>query len=207
MTWTDQVRGTPIIVAAGGGIGEPVEHWRKVWPRALFALFEPLPACFRELERRFCNDPRVVLSTRALSDREGPATFYQSRTPMASSLLPFNTGCPAYYPEWATAGAITVQTTTLDGWAKEQGIVDHIGFVELDLQGGELAALRGAEGLLRAKAIDALMVEVFHTDLYQGCPMAEEVVAYMAGLGYLGIEETSQEGSQFADILFVGGDR
>lgn len=204
MAWTDSVRGSPIIVAAGGGLGEPVHHWRKVWPRALFALFEPGPASFKELERSFCSDPRVVLSSRALSDREGPATLYLSRTPMASSLLPFNTACADYYPEWATVEAIPVQTVTLDGWAQEQGI-DHIGFVELDLQGGELAALRGAEGLLRARAIDALMVEVFHTELYQGCPMAEEVRAYMAGLSYRAVEEKSQEGSRFADILFVGG--
>lgn len=205
MNWTQYVSGWPLrIVAAGGGIGEPVSHWRQTWPNALFALFEPVPSCFEELQRRFTGDPRIHLSNKALSDRIGQATFYLSNTPMASSLLPFNTNCPDYYPEWATASVLPVQTTTLDKWA-ETWSIDHIGFVELDLQGGELAALRGAKGLLRAKAIDVLMVEVFHTDLYQGVPMADEVVDYMAVLGYRALEETSQEGSQFGDIIFVRG--
>lgn len=194
----------PVVVAAGGGLGEPVSHWRRTWPDATFMLFEPHPDYCEALRSRFADDLNVIVSGEALSDRTGRATFYVSRTPMASSLLPFNENCPAYYPDWATVKRVLVQTITLDDWARRMS-VPRIAFVELDLQGGELAALRGAEGLLQAGAIDALLVEVFHTDLYRGAPLAGEVREYMAGLGYVAVEEKSQEGSQFADILFRRG--
>lgn len=49
--------------------------------------------------------------------------------------------------------------------------------VKLDLQGYELAALRGAEGLLGA--VDVLLVEVAFRPMYEGQPLADEVRAWL----------------------------
>jgi len=80
----------------------------------------------------------------------------------------------------------------------------RIGFVELDAQGGELNALRGARGLLSRKAIDALMIEVFWAEVYKGASRAQEVFEFMADMGYVSLGQTPQR--PWADNVKRWGD-
>ncbi len=202
--WTDAVT-TMVVIAAGGGQGYPVERWRRYWPDATYHLFEVAPQFVTALYRRLGSDPQVRIVAKALSDKEGPLDFYLNAVPMTSSRLPFNRDSWAFYPEWGKETKVQVEAITLDGYCAANGII-RIGLLELDVQGGELAVLRGAEGLLRRKAIDALMVEVFYTDLYQNVPMASEVVDYLTGMGYR-LVESGGECKHMADLVFVRGER
>lgn len=202
VTWTDAVK-APLIIAAGGGQGYPVERWRGYWPNAAYHLFEVAPQFVATLTQRFGADPKVRITAKALSDTEGPLDFYLNAVAMTSSRLPFNRDSWAFYPQWGGETKTRVEGITLDGYCAANGI-DRIGLLELDVQGGELAVLRGAEKLLRRGAIDALMVEVFYTDLYQNVPLAAEVVGYLTGLGYR-LAESSGECEHMADLVFIRG--
>ena len=178
--WFSVVR-APVIVLAGAAHGNNVERYRQRWSRSRYLLFEPSPG-YHPLLARFANDPLVTVTHKALSNERGAATFYVNNLLRTSSLYPVNRE-DAYGISLAEREQITVETETLDLFCAEQGI-DRIGFIELDAQGGELNALRGAQGLLERKAIECLMVEAFYTDVYQGIPLAAELHEFMTEMGY-----------------------
>lgn len=72
---------------------------------------------------------------------------------------------------------LTVGTTTLD----KEDLVD-VGFVKIDVEGYELAVLRGARGLIeRERPVLMVEIEQRHLDM----PMSE-VFRYVEGMGYEG---------------------
>jgi FkbM family methyltransferase len=200
--WARAVK-TPVVVVAGAGQGYPVERWRGCWPGAAYHLFEVVPGYLAQLWKRYGGDPRVSITARALSDASGPLEFYLNDLPYTSGRYPFNRQSWAFAPQWGGETRGQVVSITLDGYCAERGI-ERIGFMELDVQGGELAALKGAAGLLTAGRIEALMVEVFYTDLYHGAPLADEVEGYLAALGYVAVGSDG-ECEHMRDITFVRG--
>ena len=178
--WFSVVR-APVIVLAGAAHGNNVERYRRRWPRSRYLLFEPSPGYHPQLAR-FANDPLVTVIHKALSNERGEATFHVNNLLRTSSLYPVNP-LDRYGVGLAEKEQITVETETLDDFCSEQEI-DRIGFIELDAQGGELNALRGAQGLLKRKAIEVLMIEAFYTEVYQGVPLAAELHRFMLDVGY-----------------------
>jgi hypothetical protein len=54
----------------------------------------------------------------------------------------------------------------------------------MDIQGGELGALRGARGLLERGAIRVIFTEAMFVPHYEGAPLYHDLAAYLAGFGY-----------------------
>jgi FkbM family methyltransferase len=119
--------------------------------------FEPTPVfeTLRHNVRRNGFESRVILNNCAVGASEGVAKFgvckpgyelFTSRgVPLADDC---STGESAEYP-----------MTTLDAYARKAGL-DHIDFLKVDVEGGEVDVFRGASGLLRAGAVDCILFEV-----------------------------------------------
>lgn len=92
----------------------------------------------------------IELHHYALSDKEGSATFYPGNG--MGSLVASR---PSWMPE-LQKGPITVQTRMLDNVLDEEHIRDvHI--IKMDVEGGDLLVLRGAEHTLKSKNVRLLM--------------------------------------------------
>jgi FkbM family methyltransferase len=97
----------------------------------------------------------------------------------SSSLFSFGTHT-ARYPEIQNVSKINVITTTLDLLMAEELPID---FINLDIQGAELRALRGfTEGLKNVKWI---YTEVNSQHLYQGCSLVDEIDDFLQPYGFL----------------------
>lgn len=73
----------------------------------------------------------------------------------------FNTGCNSLKPpdvQHATS-KVTIRVRTLDNWLTEERI-KQVDFIKLDVEGGELDALRGAEQTLQTKPRPVIMCEM-----------------------------------------------
>ncbi|BCS31752.1 hypothetical protein TBR22_A09560 [Luteitalea sp. TBR-22] len=79
--------------------------------------------------------------------------------------------------------AIDVQATTLDAWAEQAGVRDVL-LLSLSLEGGELDALRGADGLLRTGRITVVRTAVALRPVYHDQPVYADVDAWLASRGY-----------------------
>jgi FkbM family methyltransferase len=85
---------------------------------------------------------------------------------------------------WDVTGQTTVRAVTLDRYAADAGIdPDRLGFVKVDVEGAELAALRGMRATLGATRA-AVLVEYMPWRLEHAGEDPAELPALMASLGF-----------------------
>jgi FkbM family methyltransferase len=167
-------RGLDVTSAVDGGAasGDWTRAFKKVFPACNILCVEPLPerqGALADLARSLAN---IQIAAVALG--EAPGTTRLNAHGDQSSLLPDGSGNPF-------GTAITVQIETLDS------LIARLGFptpdlVKLDLQGGELACLRGAENTLKRAA--AVILECSFLEVYRGAPLIAEVFAFMSARGF-----------------------
>jgi FkbM family methyltransferase len=121
----------------------------------------------------------------ALSNTEGKATLYVTKYPGCSSLYPPS---EEYIKRFSgnselieLESTLDLSTTTLEKFCKAEGIKE-IDFLHLDVQGGELNVLQGADGILNNSVL-GLMTEVEFTEIYAGQPLFSDVDVYLRKQG------------------------
>jgi FkbM family methyltransferase len=199
----------PIILEAGAFDGAHSELLGQSWPKGTIYAFEPAPDRYLELVKRIKCKRNIYPYPFALSDKAGLATFYLSHndydlshTSMSSSLLPPKEHL-AYAPEVLFDKQIQVFCTTIDEWAEAIGL-DHVDFMWLDMQGGELAALKSSPKIL--KTVKVISTEVESVEAYEGQPLLYEVKSWLESQGFTMIAGTvdfKKTPNWFADLLFV----
>ncbi len=191
----------PIILEAGGHIGEDTERMAQFWPGGIIHTFEPSPTSYAALEKKTGSLCNVFRYQYALTDYIGTADFYLSPdNPGASSILP-----PA---DWFTLYTfekepITVNCTTIDEWAAKQN-VDHIDFMWLDMEGNELKALLASPKLL--KTVKVIYIELNNKEFRTGTPHYSTVKRWLESQGFKSHGETRayHKGEWWqSDVLFV----
>ena len=145
--------------------------------------FEPLSTAFALLASASADDPNWECVQLALGATMGEATLNVARNLASSSFLPMDSGLPEAEPRLAYVGTEECSLSTLDVLAPDLFQPEERLYLKLDVQGFELEVLRGAEATLaRVLALD---VELSQTLLYQGAPLMDEVVAYLAERDYV----------------------
>ena len=140
-------------------------------PDVSFHLFEPIPrlvTCIERTKARY-PDMRMILNACAISDFDGETSF---------DVADEQTGRSHIDPD----GALKTPVTQLDTYIAAKG-VDRIALLKLDVEGYELAALRGAGAALAAQTIDAIYFEYFEKYLTRVAP-PQTLIDYLDGHGY-----------------------
>ncbi len=147
---------------------------RRVFPDARYFLFEANPD-HAEILRS--TGERYFIA--ALADRENePANFYTPRNAGATGASLYREQTVHY--EGKNLRVVPVTTRRLDALVKEHGLPPPE-LLKLDVQGSELAVLRGAGEIL--DSCSALIAELSFVQGNDGAPSATEV---MTGIGELG---------------------
>jgi FkbM family methyltransferase len=174
------------------------------WPRARIIGFEPLPDPAATARRAL---PGAVVHEVALGRAPGRATMNVSGQDDSSSLL--RIGRQAV--EFAGTAAVREQDVEVRVLAEYLGRgLPGPTLLKIDAQGYELEVLRGAGAALGL--IDEVYCECSFVELYDGQPMAAEVVAFLhaAGFALAGVfgMATALSGEQIqADLLFRNAGR
>ncbi len=129
----------------------------RIAPLGHHVAYEPLPHLCAELVRRF---PAVEVRQRALSDHEGELPFVQVLDKGYQGLSRFaQSGSDVSFPlDGLHTEIITVRTERLDDHLPEGWLPD---FVKIDVEGSEMAVLRGAVQTFR-KAKPVIAFEHAH---------------------------------------------
>jgi FkbM family methyltransferase len=174
-----------VIFDVGANAGDVTRLYHQAYPASTIFCFEALPDCCAQLDARFAVTPQVCIHNLAVSDRVGEAEFYVNSAKDTSSLLPSDLEhLPASYQSLnRTRETIRVKTTTIDAFCRENNI-PCIDILKMDIQGGELAALRGAAEMLREGRIRLLYSEVFFVPFYQGHPLFGDIALYLGQMQY-----------------------
>ena len=206
----------PKILEGGAYLGKNSVKLAKIWPKAQIYSFEPVPELAEKTKTNTRTFPNIHVYELALSDKNGTATMYLSelvakpdQTYQSSSLF-----APSEFlrkaPRIQYKKQINVPTTTIDAWAKKNS-VDHIDLLYLDIQGAELAAMKGAPEIM--KTVQVVLAEIEFVEVYTGQPLYGEVRSWLEEQGFRMIagsfdpsDPTSPvlgASSWFADAIFV----
>src|SRR4051794_16077085 len=155
-------RDAATILDVGGYQGDYSAAVREAFgPRATVHVFEPNPALFTQVERRFADDPNTFCHEVALSREAGSATLYENEP--GSSRGSLEPDSFALFGE-PPVSSHHVGVRTLDELATEVGI-DRIDLLKLDVEGHEVAVLEGAATLLGEGRIDGVQFEFGEADI------------------------------------------
>jgi FkbM family methyltransferase len=208
LLWERIGREPGVIFDVGAHTGGTARAYRRVFPGARIHSFEPYPPSCAGYRDRTAGDGNVVLVERAVADRVGEATFYVNHFEATNSLLPRPSGGKRYYPSHAGAKtAITVPVTTLDVYAAEAGI-GAVDILKIDIQGGELAALRGAGETLAARGVRMVYLEIMFVELYAGAPLFHRTWSHLVEAGYslydvFDLQRARNGQLRYGDALFI----
>lgn len=174
----------------GANVGKVTRFLAERTARRVYA-FEPSPANYAALEENTSNLPNVVLHAVALADYRGSGEF-------------------------VGGGTVTGHLTASGRGVREQVRVERldevldgdVGLVKIDVEGGELAVLRGATRLLE-ECRPLLAVEVIDGHLRRGGSSRAEVFDFLSGYGYgravnkFGMVERHDRPTGAADVFFL----
>lgn len=172
------------VLHLGAHLGEEAKLYRRArwspvwWVEANPALIDPLR---RSLGRPGGAGRGNSVIHALVGDHEGEsATLRIASNGQSSSVLPFGSHATEHPDVVMTGEEAVLPIRTVDMLAVEFRITAD--FVNLDLQGYELAALRGAVRFLAG--VKWVYCEVNERELYVGCPLVGEVDDYLAAHGF-----------------------
>ncbi|HLN23250.1 MAG TPA: FkbM family methyltransferase [Patescibacteria group bacterium] len=169
------------VIDVGANRGQFALLARTLFPQAPIHAFEPLREAADRFERLFAGDTLTRLTRCAIAAAAGSATMFVSQRPDNSSLLPISAAQVRFAPGTQHARDEVVTVERLDDMVVPADLVAPV-LLKLDVQGGELAVLRGAEATLGR--CDMVLAEVSFEELYAGQPLAGEIVAVLQQHGF-----------------------
>ena len=183
-------------------------EFASAYPGATVYAFECNPETLPRCRDAAAQEPRIVLTEKAVSDKSGNLSFYptdaqRTRTgqaggnPGASSLFEA-TG--AYPEESYVQNRIEVEAVRLDEFCAARGI-DGIDVLWMDVQGAERLVLLGLGALLTRVKFIHLETEFF--EIYKGQALFPEIDALLRAAGFTLVGFTSYS-RYAADALYVG---
>lgn len=150
-------------------------------------VFEPVPMNSARLEKNLALNPKqsgkIKLTRAGVGEKPGVLPFVIHRNSPGTCKI-------------ATAAdvgpdeeRVEVPVLVLDAFCAEHGVTS-VGFLKADVEGYELAVLKGADGLLARKAIAFVYLEVIHEALENAGASAAELFDYLDGHGYAPVRWT-----------------
>ncbi len=193
-------RDRPLTLIDGGAcVGIVSRRLAALFPTATIYAFEPVGANFDALTANTGTLPNVRPIRAALGDTNAPIEILVNADAGTSSPLAPGAPLKKYHgPKVALARREAAPCVRLDDWAAREG-VERVDAIKLDLQGYELAALRGADRLLR-ESVRAVYSEAQLIPLYEGAATFAEIDLFLRERGFLLhqiVEIFRQEDGQF----------
>jgi FkbM family methyltransferase len=150
---------------------------KRVGPSGRVIAFEPSPRERGRLERHLslnrCRN--VTVQAVALGEEQGDAELFV--------VDGSETGCNSLRPQAGLAGhAVRVPLRRLDD-CRAEGMFDGVDLIKMDIEGGELSALRGGESVFRS-ARPVLLCEIEEGRLAGWGYGGRAIVDLLSGWGY-----------------------
>lgn len=142
------------ILDVGANVGQTTIELRKAFPCGTIHAFEPVGSTFRELLQNVGRMPKVHCHQLALCDQRGTASMVVGN----NSLLGHLSVDPAN-EILASQDLESVTTETVDNFCLGHKI-SFVDLLKIDVQGAELAVLKGASGLLQSGRVGFVFIEV-----------------------------------------------
>ena len=139
----EEIKVGNIVVDVGANIGlHTLNMARIVGNTGQVFAFEPDPSNFKILEKnvKVNNYQNIILEQKAVGDKHGRTTLYQSDNP----------GMHRIFPQTKQAKCqVQVELTSLDKYFIDSNLADKINFIKIDVEGLEFSVLKGMKNILK----------------------------------------------------------
>jgi FkbM family methyltransferase len=135
-----------------------------------------------------------------VSDKCEIVNFNITNNGQSSSLLELGKHAD-YYPDIKVEKTVPMKACTIEQIFERHGLDKHgYNFVNCDIQGGELKAIKGMGGMINN--IQCFYLEVNEVELYKGCPLVGEVEDYLAQYNFKKVKTKMTE-HFWGDAIFI----
>lgn len=165
-------------------------------PRTVWV--EANPTLAKKLRDRFENDPTNTVIPKAVAGELRYVDLNIANNGQSSSLLPLGTHT-RHHPEVEYVESRQMRAVPIDSLVKDYG-VSGLNFWNLDIQGMEFDALRGAH--LAINMADFIYTEVNREELYEGCGLIDDIDELLADKGFWRVE-TAWTPHEWGDALYI----
>lgn len=142
--------------------------------------------------------PNIFIEHAVVSDTREQVDFYISNNGESSSFLKLGTH-KYYYPGITYIGEFRAETVPITDIIEKYPDIPF-NFVNLDIQGAELKALKGFGDYL--SKIDYIYSEVNEEYVYEGCGLIGEIDDYLQQWGFVRVE-TSMTSHKWGDAFYI----
>ena len=181
------------VLHVGANVGEEAPIYlelgikRQVW-------IEANPEIYLKLKANIAGNPEAVAYNFAAGDEQKTITLHKSNNgSQSSSILELGTHLQQH-PEVHYIGDVDVPMMRLDSFYFE-----GCDFLNMDIQGAELLALKGLGE--KIKDFKWAYLEVNKAEVYKGCPLVEDIDFYLGAYGFKRVE-TKWVGN-WGDALYI----
>ena len=166
-----------IVVDVGANIGLHTLNMARIVGNAgqVFA-FEPDPSNFEILKKnaKINNYKNIILEQKAVGDKHGKTTLYQSDNPINHRIFPQS--------ERANS-QVQVELTNLDNYF-DSDMIDKINFIKIDVEGMEFGVLKGMKNILKNNKNIKILFEFVPKDTIEAGFIPIELLNYLTSNGF-----------------------
>lgn len=189
------------VLHLGANLGQEAKAYAEQGIQRVIWV-EAIPEVYHQLVREMKPYPQAVCLCACVSDVDGKEVDFNiaSNGGQSSSFLEFGTHS-VEHPTVVFTRKVKLKTVRVDTLLKEMRLtVGPDWFLNIDLQGAELLALKGMKDLLHLFRYAYIEVNVH--ELYKGCPMAREIDDFLAPFGLLTMR-TKMTGNGWGDRFYM----
>ena len=166
-----------IVVDIGANIGlHTLNMARIVGNTGQVFAFEPDPSNFEILKKnvKINNYKNIILEQKAVGDKHGRTTLYQSDHP----------GKHRIFPQTEQAKSqVQVELTNLDNYF-DSDMIDKINFIKIDVEGMEFGVLKGMKNILKNNKKIKILFEFVPKDTIEAGFIPIELLDYLTSNGF-----------------------
>jgi FkbM family methyltransferase len=190
------------VFDVGAYQGDVTAQYARMFPEADIYSFEPFPQTFAALSQKFAGNSRVHLVNSAVTARSGEASFHVNELAATNSLLPRPTDGRQYFPPGGkTRQTINVPTISLDDFCSQSQIPSP-DVLKMDIQGNELEALRGAEGIMQSGKVALIYTETTFVPHYESGVLFGALNAHLNERGFSLFNLYNLHSARFGQLRF-----
>jgi FkbM family methyltransferase len=188
------------ILHVGAHTGEEHSVYTKlnavktIWVEAQPGLSENLSKYYQE------DISQEVICAAVWSSNNVVMELNISNNAESSSLLEMKLHSELY-PKISQISSIKIRTRTLDSIISADDVID---FINIDIQGAELEALKGAPRIL--EQVKWLYLEVNELELYEDCPLISDIDEFLELQGFKRVVKRMWLNHGWGDALYIRND-
>jgi FkbM family methyltransferase len=153
----------------------------------------------------FCRErygPNLHIYQAVIDERDGENVLFNiTNNGQSSSILEFGSHSTSH-PQVHVVGKVHATTTRLDTLIEHEHIpITELNFMNLDIQGVELRALKSMEKYLNH--IQYIYTEVNTEEVYKGCNLIGEIDDYLHGFGFERVAQDIYSQFGWGDAFYI----